>query len=235
MCRVKTVHGRDVQLSPMPDKCPVCRHGIRPLFLNAIEVSNTKFWSGEGAQAMFQCPRRECQSLFIARYQGHFGSIEYSLYDMFPRLFVPTEFSEEIAKVSPSFVEIYNQALEAEQYKLPDGAGPGFRKSLEFLVKDFAISENKTRRDDIKALALGDVIKNYIADANIRACAERAAWVGNDWTHYERRWNQDLPELREIIKLVVNWVENAERTKKLLKKMPTGRPPRQRSARAKKP
>lgn len=48
------------------------------------------------------------------------------------------EFDSEIQEISPSFVKIYNQALAAEELNLSEIAGMGYRKSLEFLIKDFA-------------------------------------------------------------------------------------------------
>lgn len=39
----------------------------------------------------------------------------------------------------PDFASLYRQALAAEGYGLTDISGMGFRKALEFLVKEYAI------------------------------------------------------------------------------------------------
>lgn len=37
------------------------------------------------------------------------------------------------------------------------------------------------------------IYKNYIEDNNVRRCAELAVWLGNDESHYLRKWeNKDL-------------------------------------------
>ena len=63
-------------------------------------------------------------------------------------------------------------------------------------------------------------IKKYINDHNIKECASRAAWIGNDETHYERKWvDKDAVDLDDIIKLTVAWMDYNLRTKKLLSEM----------------
>lgn len=145
------------------------------------------------------------------------------LYSLFPRLFVPTVFPDAITGLSSSFVEIFNQASEAESLKLFEVAGPGYRKALEFLVKDFAISANPAHTETIKGKRLQKVINDYIDDANIKDCAERAWWLGNDESHYINKWEKDIAILKDVITLVVNWIDSHERTKKLREEMPQGK------------
>lgn len=54
------------------------------------------------------------------------------------------DFSQEIKDLSPNFVKIYHQAEQAENTGLSDICGLGYRKALEFLVKDYAIAFNPT-------------------------------------------------------------------------------------------
>ena len=38
---------------------------------------------------------------------------------------------------------------------------------------------------------------------------KRAVWLGNDETHYVRKWeDKDISDLKRLIKLTVNWIEN---------------------------
>jgi len=67
-------------------------------------------------------------------------------------------FSETIIKVSPAFVEIYNQALAAESQNLTQLVGIGIRKALEFLVKDFAVRGKPEQEDEIRKEFLGKCI-----------------------------------------------------------------------------
>lgn len=59
---------------------------------------------------------------------------------------------------------------------------------------------------------------------NVKTTAERAAWIGNDETHYARRWeDKDLDDLKTLIELTVHWIEMEIMTKKMLGDMPQGK------------
>jgi hypothetical protein len=54
--------------------------------------------------------------------------------------------------------------------------------------------------------------------------AKRAAWLGNDETHYVRKWeDHDLPDLKKVIELTVLGIEMEEMTKDVIKDMPEGK------------
>lgn len=100
--------------------------------------------------------------------------------------------------------------------------GIGLRKALEFLVKDFAISENPGKVDEIQKNLLGACIDKYINDTNVKECAKRAAWLGNDETHYVRKWgNKDIEDLKLLVRLTVNWLESHLLTKQYIASMPS--------------
>jgi hypothetical protein len=42
-------------------------------------------------------------------------------------------FPESIKQISSTFCSVYNQALQAEENKLDQVCGPGYRKALEYL------------------------------------------------------------------------------------------------------
>lgn len=116
--------------------------------------------------------------------------------------------SDEIIAISPSFHQIYKQAEIADSVGLDQISGLGYRKSLEYLIKDFCIHYNKDKSESIKKAMLAQVISNYIGDTNIKDCAERAAWLGNDETHYEKRWlDKDINDLKKLICLTMKWME----------------------------
>ena len=89
---------------------------------------------------------------------------------------------ESVVDVSSNFVEIYNQALAAEAFGLDQITGIGLRKALEFLIKDFLINQNPQSADEVKAKMLGKCIDENVTDANIKATAKLATWLGNDET-----------------------------------------------------
>lgn len=130
------------------------------------------------------------------------------------------DFSEEISNLSPTFVAIYNQALAADSESLDHLVGIGLRKALEFLIKDFAVDQNPDKEESIRKMTLANCIKTYANDPNIQSCATRAAWLGNDETHYTRKWiDKDINDLRLLIRLTVNWIENVLLTAKYSQEM----------------
>jgi hypothetical protein len=74
---------------------------------------------------------------------------------------------------------------------------------------------NPDNEDEIKKSFLSTCIKKYIDEINIKKCAERAAWLGNDEAHYIRKWeNKDINDLKVLIELTVNWINNVLLTRK---------------------
>ena len=109
---------------------------------------------------------------------------------------VKRSFSQAITEISPLFGKIYNQAKAADSQKMSDVAGPGYRKALEFLLKDYAIRLNPNDVDWIRRAQLAQVIAKHFTDPRMSVVFSRATWLGNDQTHYERRWiDHDIDHL----------------------------------------
>jgi len=197
----------------IPDTCPLCHHGIEPRMIgsNVVERRNSE---GNILQLLYRCPRQDCQRAFIATYwQGHSfrGTLEdtFSLRNTAPYHGKEPMIPEEIKKLSANFNEIYSQAHTAQHYGLDQIAGVGYRKALEFLVKDFCISKHPEKDQEIKTKFLGACINEFVDDANIKECAKRAAWLGNDESHYVRKWeNKEIKDLKILIELTMAWIRN---------------------------
>ena len=211
-----------VDYSGEPDTCPLCHRGIAP---RRVTAALTEEYLRNILQVVFRCPRQECDGLFIAYYrppisEGPPRSSTYMLFDLAPINPLEESFGESVATTSPSFVEIYNQAVAAEATKLGQVAGMGYRKALEFLVKDFLIKQKPADAENIKKTMLGSCINNYVDDPRIKSVAARATWLGNDETHYVRKWiDKDIEDLKILIKLSVNWIENVLLTEKYVADM----------------
>lgn len=209
-----------VEINTYPDICPICKKGMQPLFkYGCLTNGRQDFDPKDELQAVFQCTIGTCKTLFVGYYSEGY---QYSFYleDAFRLQYVKVvDFPETIQKISPRFKRIYNQAYIAEENKLDEIAGGGFRKALEFLVKDFLIHEDGKISEQVKKELLGASI-GRINDPNIKACASRASWLGNDETHYERKWeDKDIQDLKILIKLTVNWVESILLTRRYKKDM----------------
>lgn len=207
------------------DTCPFCKKGIVPIVLSAYidkrfdEVDYvTICW------VVLKCPINKCRKVFIGifGYELKKGGYFVGPGAVFPVLPKEETFHSIIQEISPSFVKIYNQAYFAEQYNLDLIVGPGYRKALEFLIKDYAIQiSEESEKDIILNTHLGKVINTYIEDKRIKDTAKRAAWLGNDETHYSRKWeDEDLGTLKLLINLTTRWIESVELTKKTILDMP---------------
>lgn len=214
-----------IQVSKEPDECPVCHKGIKPIFRFGFLNNDSPLNADQKAQLIFSCPREECVNLFIADYTLSMVSFRavrntpFTLRSCRPKSFIQHSFPETIKKISCMFTEIYNQASEAETQGLDKVAGPGYRKALEFLIKDYLISQEKDdqQRESIKKMFLMNAIKNKVTDGRIKSCAQAAAWLGNDETHYLRIFtNADISVLKQLIHLTVNWIDSEVTTTQLL-------------------
>lgn len=131
-------------------------------------------------------------------------------------------FSPTIQNISPNFCEIYEQSVIAEKGKLLNVCGVGYGKSLEFLIKDYAKTENPQKQVAIEKCFLHNVVKEYINDDSIKNCSELAVWLRNDETHYIRKYdNKDVTHLKALIKLIIELIENAEERKLLAESVQT--------------
>ncbi len=78
------------------------------------------------------------------------------------------------------------------------------------MIKDYAKSRSSSDEEKLaieKAFS-GKVVQDHISDPRIQAVAERALWLGNDESHYLRKWtSHDIEDLITLIGLAVRWIE----------------------------
>lgn len=213
--------GYTAYVNRLPDECPICHYRIetKPIIAFSNKSSKESF---DTLQVTFRCPRLKCKMLFISYYRilnlehrffGYNSSVPYEK--------LPRNFSEIIKGISDNFCKIYNESLSAEQEGLLEICGVGYRKSLEFLVKDYLIKNYPAQEEEIKNKFLGKCIDEYVKNDNIKNVAKRATWLGNDETHYLRIWkDKELKDLKALIDLTLHWIEMEENTKAIITDMP---------------
>lgn len=218
------VGGKRAKIDLIPNECPRCKSKIEPREV----VKHLITYPSDLLQIVYQCTYRHCTKLFISTFgiqtfdsYGPFLDFKYIKSE--PNVPEKERFNEEIKRVSSTFERIYNQAVVAEAHGLTDICGAGYRKALEFLVKDYLIHTEPDQAENIKRQQLSQCI-NRIDDDNIKFCAERATWIGNDETHYTRKWEeQDLSDLKALIRLTINWMTNKLMMERYRGEMATGR------------
>ena len=198
-------------------KCPFCGVINIPEYLFLKNVERSDFFN-----VFTQCTNPTCRNMFITQFST--VGVRKPVFTKILPTALPEKrtFSDIISELSPNFCEIYNQAYIAEQTNLMQICGTGYRKSLEFLIKDYLISTlPEDQHETIKNKFLNNCIRDNISNINIKTVASRAVWLGNDETHYTRKWeDKDINDLKSIIELTLHWIESEIRTQKLLEDMP---------------
>lgn len=174
----------------IPETCPLC--GTRAYFdqissniIKDVETNAVLSWT-----VTFCCP--QCAGIFHID-KSHNRDI----------LTCPTfgkcDLPEEILERYPDFASLYQQAITAESYGLADIAGMGFRKSLEFLIKEYAVRHSPEEKEKILSETLAQTI-NRIPSPQIQALAKASAWIGNDQTHIlTRHPDYGIPDMKRFI------------------------------------
>lgn len=129
-------------------------------------------------------------------------------YIQYPTLKKVTSFSKEINKLSTNFVEIFHQAEITEIESCYGVCGMGYRKALEFLIKDYLIYKDGTLKEAVSTESLAASIKR-IEDNRVKLLAQRSTWLGNDECHYVRKQEDcDIKDLKLFITALVNFIES---------------------------
>ena len=196
-------------------ECPFCGIVMIPEYHFCVYNKDTC-----SLDVFSQCTSAACEKTFITEFLEDVNKFTFS---KVKPLGIPfkKEFSDILNELSPNFVEIYNQSYIAEQLDLNHVCGVGYRKALEFLIKDYLIAISpEEKHKDIKDKFLNNCIKDDIDNTNIKKVAVRAVWLGNDETHYIRKWeNKDISDLKTLIGLTIHYIESEIQAEILLEEM----------------
>lgn len=196
----------------IPETCPRCKvaYGDMPKISYYVD-GNHMYARPNSTYSLYFCPH--CEHFFLAEYQeseelrfdgNHYGF----LHSFYPDRAVEKKFPNGICTLSPNFVEIYRQAEKAENAGLLQICGLGYRKALEFLVKDYAIAFHPEDEEKIKSQMLSPCINTYVENPKVKSLAIASTWIGNDETHYVRKHEDyNLENLKAFITAVVAAIE----------------------------
>ena len=207
---VRTYEGGDYRFAERIEctsiRCPFCETIVMPTYMLMTDVDNHRY------NVFCQCTN--CRETLVLEYE-RFNVSEFRFKQIHPNPTLKKEdFSDTIKEISPSFADMYNQAYGAFQLGLNHVCGMGFRKALEFLIKDYAIRKRPDAEESIKKALLGVCINNYVDDVRVKEMANRATWLGNDETHYVRLYDdRDVTHLMALIKVTIHWIEMEETTR----------------------
>lgn len=192
------------------NNCPHCDLLIQPHFVYASTYDDRL---KQTFAVLFQCPF--CKKYFVYEYSVNHDSIKAGV-QFIQTTYIPHiykknakyDLPEELAAISPSFKNIYLQSLTAEADGLGQLTGIGFRKSIEFLIKDFLIFHQNEDSEKITKLPLGQAIK-LLQFEKIKHLAMASVWLGNDETHYVRKYeDKEVCDMKKFIRALAFYISS---------------------------
>ena len=200
------IGGKNYRGVNAPNICPHCHVVNNPshVFANPTKDSDDT----ECNLSIWRCANMQCNKLFVALYKLEGGLPKFIRFlngfpkgPDWPKPIVELKHGNGESK--SKFIKTYLQSLEAENYGLDELSGMGYRKSIEYLVKDWAIQQNPEEIKNIESSWLGAVIKKYY-EGDLKEILERATWLGNDQSHYNKLFEEfDIEVLKELIDLIM--------------------------------
>lgn len=186
-------------------KCPCCGIATSPTFLEGFAIPHADLPHTIYAYTALYCT--SCRSIYTARYISNRGVSDLQLDSVFPKTAKEISFSDNINELSPTFVSLYNQASVAEtNVEIYGLAGIGYRKSLEYLIKDYLIKIKHQDKDTIIKMDLGNCVNKL--EGQIKTIAKASMWIGNDETHYFRKNPEyDIEDLKLFINTLIHFIE----------------------------
>jgi hypothetical protein len=211
-----------------PNICPHCHVANEPsnLFRHFDSYQNKLF-------SVWRCNYKQCNKIFVVTHKSNGTSyiIERNLNGLpkgpiWPEPILNLKDGRTIGtgnETESKFIKTYLQSLESEANGHDEIAGMGFRKAIEYLVKDWAIQTYPNEKEVILGKWLSGVIHDYFS-GDLKEILERATWLGNDQTHYNKLFEEyNISHLKELISLIMveldrefkkkHYIENIEKRK----------------------
>lgn len=185
-----------------PSICPYCGFGTDAPF------SAKSPYSFNGHQLFIAiCTCTACGKNFFFACEYDAKKTEYDPM-IYPAVAFTPYSNEILEKISPRFINLYNQALQSEFHKNVDLAAIGYRTALETLVKDYAVNELGQNPEEVSSKKLCAAIGMYLNQEELVKTADVVRILGNDYTHYERKHPEhDFKLLKSYMEIFLKQIE----------------------------
>lgn len=194
-----------------PNICPHCHIVNKPH--NQVNYETRDTDNILSIISIWKCSNDACNKIFVALYKLDGQALKFSRFlnglpkgPDWPRPIndLISGNQKSTTEVEKSrFIKTYLQSLVAESSGLDELAGMGYRKAIEYLVKDWAIQGKPEDKEKIQNSWLGSIITNYFT-GELKEILERATWLGNDQAHYNKIFEEfDIDVLKELIELIM--------------------------------
>lgn len=223
-----TPNGHPQIYAENPNICPHCHVANEPqLLFKYFDEKLDKLIS------TWKCNFRKCNKIFVVSHRPSINNYVFErnlnglpkgpiwpepIQNLKDGKYIGTE-----GECDSKFIKTYLQSLEAESNGLDEIAGMGYRKAIEYLVKDWSIQENPDDKESILGQWLSAIINNYFK-GDLKEILDRATWLGNDQVHYNKLFEEfNIEHLKELINLIMaeldrdfkkkQYIENIEKRK----------------------
>ncbi|OTN76750.1 hypothetical protein A5886_001829 [Enterococcus sp. 8G7_MSG3316] len=202
----------DVDLEE-PRICYHCNHTGEQIFVSGMVFSEAN--ENEDAVCFFNCYYCQKTSIHFMSFKNRNNYSWLETDSVLPKAkLIENQITQSNAVLEkfPEFFNIYNQSQKAQDEKLDQIAGMGFRKALEFLVTDFLLSypPDGVVEEWLKnpKTSLSNKIEK-LENQRIKKLSKAISFLGNDETHYTRRHPEhDVESIKMFIKALLSDVEN---------------------------
>lgn len=187
--------------SVIPVECPHCGAYSTPQIVAHTSLLNSgmKIW-------LFIFHNDCCDKKSFALYKIQDGTIEFL--GILPTVHKVPKLPDSIHEISPRFVDLYRQSFDAEQNSYFELAGSGYRNAIEVLIKDYAIQELNAPEKEVCKKKLSQAIETYLPNINASISADVMRVLGNDYTHYERKYEAiDFQVLKRYLQIFINSID----------------------------
>ncbi len=187
-----------------PSTCPFC--GIETdattMVVNQINYKANS-WLYAVAYKCTHCQKRFC-GLFEKVKNADKEELQYI--EVLPRP-AGKELHPGLGVISPRFVEVHKEAEGAEQFGFLDLAAIGYRKALEILVKDYAITMLGKSKEEVEKKKLEVAIGTYLQQKDLLKTADVVRILGNDRTHYKEKYPEhEFPTLKRYYEIFLQLI-----------------------------
>lgn len=187
---------RSLTLPEQPTLCPHCFHDVDFVLEKCVLDTDIK-------QFTFFIKCKHCHKYSIWAVDNEtMKTVSFIPYNL-----KTDDLPKTIKALSPDCVKIYKQSQLAENSGLNMICGIGYRKALEFLIKDYLSFTYPNEKEIIAKELLMQSIKR-IPHAQIQILAERTAWLGNDEAHYVRKHeDRTLDDLKRFLEATIKYID----------------------------
>lgn len=187
--------------SIIPVECPHCGAFSTPQIVSysSFSYSGMKVWT-------FIFHNDCCDKKSFAVYKIQDKEAEFL--GILPPVRKLPQLPTSMLEISPRFVNLYSQSFNAEQNSYFELAGSGYRNAIEVLIKDFAINELNCSTKEVCKKSLSQAIEEYLPNINASISADVMRALGNDYTHYERKYEDvDFQVLKRYLQIFINSID----------------------------